>query len=244
VSKLLGVIFSRMMLLSSQNAEHHRMNDTRRGEKEQNPKLHIKKNFSQQRVTMRTSFALFVSFGIAAANAWTVNDNNPQQHVVDYTKLDFEDFMEGLVQGAFETADPLAETCIKNGEDMLLQISQAVQDLKDGSKESVEAGVQLIGQVIQEASSELVDCEIAVDTFEKLFELASSFSHPLAFAFKAGKNILINHVEISDEIHAAVEAWDAPDFFTFGFNVGEALAQVLIGSSEGEFEGEASVRVE
>jgi hypothetical protein len=195
---------------------------------------------------MRTSFALFVSFGIAAANAnaRTVNDKNPQQHVVDYTKVDFEFFIDGLVQGAFEAADPLAETCIKNGEDMLLQISQAVQDIKEGSKESVEEGVQLIGQVIQEASSELVDCEIAVDTFEQLFELASSFSHPLAFAVKAGKNILINHVEISDEIHAAIEAWDEPDFFTFGFNVGEALAQVFIGSSEREGEFEASVRVE
>ena len=177
---------------------------------------------------MRTCFALFLSFGIAAANASTGN-NNPH---VDYTKVDFEDFLEGVLQGVFETADPLAETCVQNGEDMLLTISQAVHDLKEGTKESVEAGVQLIGQVIQEASSELVACETAVNDFEKLAEMASSFSHPLAFAFHAGKNILINHVEITDEIHAAVQAWDAPDFFDFGFNVGEALAQVLMGLSE------------
>jgi hypothetical protein len=178
---------------------------------------------------MRTSFALFLSFGIAAANASTGNSN---PHVgADYTKVDFEDFLEGVIQGAFETADPLADTCVKNGKDMLVQISQAVDDLKEGTEESVQAGVQLIGQVLQEASSELVACETAVDDFETVFEMASSFSHPIAFAFHAGKNILINHVEITDEMHAAVEAWDAPDYFDFGFNVGEALAQVLMGSS-------------
>jgi hypothetical protein len=185
--------------------------------------------FRQRQVTMRTSFALFLSFGIAAASAWTGNENSAH---VDYTKVDFEEFMEGLVEGAFETADPLTETCVKNGEDMLQTISEAVRDLREGTDESTQAGIQLIGEIIQEASSELVDCKIAVEDMEKLVEMASVFAHPLSFACRAGKNILINHVEITDEIHAAVEAWDAPDFFTFGFNVGEALAQVLIGSSE------------
>jgi hypothetical protein len=170
---------------------------------------------------MRISFALaLVSFGIAAANASTTN--------LDFTEVDFEDFMHGLLLGALETADPEIETCVQNGRAMLLTIAEAVHDLKEGTEESVEAGVQLLGEVIQEASSELVDCETAEEDFEKLARMASSFAHPWAFAFHAGMNIIIDHVEITDEIHAAVQAWDAPDFQEFGFNVGEALAHVLL----------------
>jgi hypothetical protein len=173
---------------------------------------------------MRTSFALFVlSFGIAAAT----NDH----HVVvdENTKaFDFEEFMSGVLEGAIESADPISETCFLNGESMLLTIAEAVKDMREGTKESTEAGIQLIGQVIQEATKELVDCEEAVGDFEALVQMAQSFSHPWAFAFSAGKNIIINHVEISQEINAAMDEWDEPDYFECGHNVGEALAQVLV----------------
>jgi hypothetical protein len=180
---------------------------------------------------MRTSSAVFVlSLGIAAAT------NAYDHHVVvdDTTKVvDFREFMQGVLEGAIESADPIAETCFLNGESMLLTIAEAVKDIREGTKESTEAGIQAIGLVIQEASKEIVDCEEAVDDFETLVQMAKSFSHPWAFAFSAGKNIIINHVEISQEIHAAMDAWAEPDFFECGLNVGEALAQVfLMGSSE------------
>jgi hypothetical protein len=180
---------------------------------------------------MRTSFAVFVlSFGIATAT-------NPYDHhlfVDEITRVaDFAEFMQGVLEGAIESADPIAETCFVNGESMILTVAEAVKDIREGTEESTEAGIQLIGQVIQEASKELVDCEEAVDDFEALVQMAKSFSHPLAFAFRAGKNIIVNHVEISLEIHAAMAEWEAQDYFGCGLNVGEALAQVLLaGSSE------------
>jgi hypothetical protein len=185
-----------------------------------------------KKATMRTSFAgVFVlSFGIATAT----NAYDHHLAVDDNTKvIDFRDFMQGVLEGAIESADPIAETCFLNGESMLLTIAEAVKDIREGTEESTEAGIQLIGQVIQEASQEIVDCEEAVDDFETLVQMAKSFSHPWAFAISAGKNIIINHVEISLEIHAAMDAWEEPDFFECGRNVGEALAQVfLVESSE------------
>jgi hypothetical protein len=183
---------------------------------------------------MRTSFAVFVlSLGIATVT------NAYDYHADDAVKKDptkvvkFGEFMQGVLVGAIEIADPVAESCFLNGESMFLTIVEAVKDIREGTEESTEAGIQLIGQVIQEASEELADCEEAVDDFDALVQMAKSFSHPWAFAFSAGKNIIINHVEISQEIHAAMDEWEEPDYFECGHNVGEALAQVfLVGSSE------------
>ncbi len=179
-------------------------------------------------MTVATSFAVFVlSFsGITAAA--TSTDVPPKV-------IDFAEFMQGVIEGAIESADPIAEECFLNGETMLLTIAEAVKDLREGTEESTKAGIQLIGQVIEEASQELVDCETAVDDFEALVQMADAFSHPWSFAFHAGKNIIINHVEIIEEIHAAMDAWEeepSPAFFACGYNVGEALAQVfLMGSN-------------
>ena len=182
---------------------------------------------------MRTSFAVSVlSFGIASVtNAYTYHVDVA---VEDPTKVvDFGEFMQGVLVGAIESADPIAETCFLNGEVMFLTIAEAVKDIREGTDESTKAGIQLIGQVIQEASKELVDCEEAVDDFEALVQMAESFSHPWAFAFSAGKNIIINHVEIFQEVHDAMDEWEEPDYFKCGHNVGEALAQIfLVGSSE------------
>ena len=184
-------------------------------------------------LTMRTSFAVFVlSFGIATAT--NANDYHVDAAVEDSSRVvDFRDFMQGVLVGAIDSADPIAETCFLNGEVMFLTIADAVKDIREGTDDSTEAGIQLIGQVIQEASKELVDCEEAMDDFEALVQMAKSFSHPLAFAFSAGKNIIINHVEIFQEIHDAIDEWEEPEYYECGHNVGEALAQVfLVGSSE------------
>jgi hypothetical protein len=185
---------------------------------------------------MRTSFAFIVlSLGIAAA-ATTTTATDHAAVVVDETPtkaVDFAEFMQGILEGAIESADPIAETCFLNGEEMIRTIAEAIKDFREGTKESTEAGIQLIGTIIEEASKELVDCEEAVDDFEALVQMAKSFSQPWSFAFHAGKNIIINHVEIIDEINAAMDAWEEPDFFECGYNVGEALAQVfLLGSEE------------
>mmetsp|Transcript_6884 Transcript_6884/g.8922 ORF Transcript_6884/g.8922 Transcript_6884/m.8922 type:complete len:191 (+) Transcript_6884:93-665(+) len=183
---------------------------------------------------MRTSFAIFVlSFGLATTtNAYDYHVDAAVEE--DPTRVvDFGEFMQGVLMGAIESADPIAETCFLNGELMFLTIAEAVKDIREGTEEDTKAGIQLIGQIIEEAAKEVVDCEEAVNDFEALVQMANSFSNPWAFAFSAGKNIIINHVEIFQEVNDAMDEWEEPDYFQCGHNVGEALAQVfLLGSSE------------
>ena len=133
---------------------------------------------------------------------------------------------------AIDETDEIDETCFSNGEAMFLTIADAVKDLCEGTEESTQAGIQLIGKVIQEASKELIDCEEAMGDFEALIQKAKSFSHPEAFAYSAGNNIIINHIEVTEEIRDAMDEWEEPEYFESGFKLGEALAQAFpVGSS-------------
>ena len=63
--------------------------------------------------------------------------------------------------------------------------------------------------------------------------MASSFANPIAFAFHAGKDLLVHGVDIYHEINDAIVKYDANDFKGFGEDIGKAMAQVLIGQEYG-----------
>lgn len=145
---------------------------------------------------------------------------------------DFQQLMKGILEGAFEKEFPEAERCFEDGLSMIHTLEIAVEDIKEGTKESVEEGVKLIGEVVQEvANTEIVECQEAVEEFHELSAMAELLSHPLSFLYHAGHNIVVNHVEIEEEVSAAIEAWDEDprDYYTAGFNIGETLEQVFIG---------------
>jgi len=54
----------------------------------------------------------------------------------------------------------------------------------------------------------------------------------MSFAYHVGKDLVINGVEIIGEINTAVTDYKAGKWGDFGFQVGEALAKVLIGSEQ------------
>ena len=70
------------------------------------------------------------------------------------------------------------------------------------------------------------------ELIKDLFKVAGDVSNPFVLVFKVGVDLILNGVEIIEEIKAAIEAVRAHDYYNFGLNVGEALAQLLIGSPE------------
>ena len=170
-----------------------------------------------------------------------------------FTMHDLEVLLEGVLEGAFDGAaskpPPEFIRCVTNGEHMMDQLDEAVHEIMDGmtadNSREVEEGIQLLGQVLQEASQEIVDCELAADeSFRALFDIAEAFHHPFSILWHAGRNILVNHVEITQEVKAALEHWQKHprDYRSFGFDIGEALEQVFNGSYE--FESEISDETE
>lgn len=65
--------------------------------------------------------------------------------------------------------------------------------------------------------------------------MAETFKSPAAFAWNAGKNLLINGTDIYADITAGITAYDSSDYETFGEDLGKALASVLAGDKSDVF---------
>merc|ERR1712216_215671 len=65
-----------------------------------------------------------------------------------------------------------------------------------------------------------------------------SFSSPTSFAYHIGHDLIVNGVNIFNEINGAINYWKAPDYNKFGFDVGHALAMVIIGEKKKTFRAE------
>lgn len=163
--------------------------------------------------------------------------SSPNEVVAILRQFHFDDFKQvlfGVLEGSLGHEVDLAETCINEGEDAMQNLEEAVNDIMEGTEESVQEGIQLLGQVVQEATQDLQDCELAAEDIDRLIDMSDILSHPLSFLYNAGKNIIINHVEIFDEIDEAIDDWQAipPDYNKFGFNIGSAMKLILEGADD------------
>jgi hypothetical protein len=62
--------------------------------------------------------------------------------------------------------------------------------------------------------------------------MLESFKDPKSFAFHVGKDLLVNGVDIYHQISDAVTQYRAGKYESFGEDVGDSLALVLIGKSD------------
>merc|ERR1719410_250341 len=144
-----------------------------------------------------------------------------------FTAHDFELLLEGVAYGALETVVDVSESCVTDGVMMMEELEEAIEDILEDTNESVKEGITMIGEIIQESSKELMTCESAKKDFEALVDMADAFAHPVGFFFHAGKEIVIHHTEITNEIEDATELWHVEDYYNAGYNIGKALSLIM-----------------
>jgi len=73
---------------------------------------------------------------------------------------DTEEFVAGMIYGLIQK-DDLAEieTCMADGTNLGNDITEAVNDFEKGDFESILAGVEVVGKIIQELPTDLKDCK-------------------------------------------------------------------------------------
>ena len=71
--------------------------------------------------------------------------------------------------------------------------------------------------------------------------MAANFASPWSFAYHVGKDLLVNGVAIYHEVDDAIAKYEASDYNGFGEDIGMALAQVFLGSSQLEFGDDCEV---
>jgi hypothetical protein len=79
------------------------------------------------------------------------------------------------------------------------------------------------------------DCHGVVADIEKLEKMAAIFSSPASFAFHTGKDIIVNGVQIYDDVEGAMKQYKSQNYEAFGEEVGDALALLILGAPEADF---------
>lgn len=72
------------------------------------------------------------------------------------------------------------------------------------------------------------ECKLGEHDLSKLIEMAEIFEHPYQLIFRAGRNLLVNGVEVFHFLEHAFLAHRQAQYFDFGYFIGEALDVVFL----------------
>lgn len=124
--------------------------------------------------------------------------------------------------------------CVDDPKKTLAKIEASVEDFQKNDMAGVTSGLFKIGDAVSELVSGIQKCDedISAREFAIFGEMAEAFKHPKALAQTAGKNIIVNGVEIYKEMSAAYTNYNAKEFEGFGRDVGVSLALVFIGAGD------------
>lgn len=143
--------------------------------------------------------------------------------------------LKGVVEGIAEEAHLGFESiddCIRDSTVVLQDLVEAVQLLKSQDPSSVSQGIKKIGEAIQVLPNAINECRSGEQEMQAIARLLTGLlgqlRSPWSFAFKIGKNLIVNGVEIYHETEAAVHDWDSQEFEDFGRQVGKILYQLLV----------------
>mmetsp|Transcript_32405 Transcript_32405/g.49574 ORF Transcript_32405/g.49574 Transcript_32405/m.49574 type:complete len:114 (+) Transcript_32405:207-548(+) len=92
-------------------------------------------------------------------------------------------------------------------------------------------GLKILGNDVKFLQSALGSCNVLSDDYVKLNKLADTMANPVQFAYMAGKDIIINHVNIYNDIQEAMRNNEKKDFKTAGLYIGRALALLFLGEA-------------
>ena len=147
-------------------------------------------------------------------------------------RIKLEQIVGGVLKGALhaEGFDDI-NSCIADAETVFNDAEVAVQDFKAGGATNVIKGLQEVGQILQAVQSGMKDCSSIKADWNKLESMVKAFSNPTSFAYHVGKDLIVNGKNIYSEINTSITDYQQEKWGEFGYQVGEAAAQVILGEA-------------
>ena len=65
-----------------------------------------------------------------------------------------------------------------------------------------------------------------------LEKMAEIFAHPLKLVVRAGKNLIVNGIDIFKKVDAAMIAYHNDDYYEFGSEIGQAIVEVFLKAAQ------------
>jgi len=140
------------------------------------------------------------------------------------------EIVEGVLKGALDAEgfDDISH-CIQDVETVVTDAEAAVKDFKAGGVDNVIAGIKEVSEILKVVKTGMSDCSHIKADWKKLEAMSAIFMSPTSFAYHVGKDLLINRKDIYREIKTSITDYEAQNWESFGYNIGEAAAKVILG---------------
>lgn len=145
--------------------------------------------------------------------------------------------LKGVLEGfgVSKTLDEMKD-CLASSKSELRDVEDAIELLEKKDAHDVLDGLGKLGSALELLPTTVHDCEAAAkdvkDEAPKLVEALEALKHPKEFAFHVGKDLVVNHAEIFQQVSAAINDYHGQKWEDFGKSVGAALSEILVGSAE------------
>ena len=148
--------------------------------------------------------------------------------IATYYKMDLEgaeEFVAGMIYGLIQKDDlPEIQKCLKNGETLEVEITNAISDFSKGDIQDMIKAVQEFGQIVEELPKDLDECKAIDGDIQKIENWAKIFTNPVALVSTLTKNLLANWKDVQADIAKATADYNNSDYY----NAGEDVADTVV----------------
>ena len=151
--------------------------------------------------------------------------------------IEVTELIDGFLIGALEVEHvENLDTCIKDVNPLVTDMTKAIADFKDGSFSKIADGINQLGLFIQEVGISMQDCsQVSSEDAQRLEQMGEAFLHPKQLIIDAEKSVLHNGVEIYKDIKAAGQDMQNGQYEKAGKEYGTVAATVLWGTMNQEY---------
>ena len=141
---------------------------------------------------------------------------------------DVEQVIGGLVYGLVQKDDlALIKVCLKDAQSLEGQLQTAITDIVKGDITDIIAGVEILGQVLQELPADLSDCQGMQPDIDRIEKWAAIFNDPTTLVKTIATNVFSNYADIKAEISQTEADISASQWYTTGSDVADILVLSL-----------------
>merc|ERR1711937_589402 len=122
--------------------------------------------------------------------------------------------------------------CLANTESGIKDVEAAIQLLEKKDAHDVLNGLGKLGSALELLPTAVQTCDTAAkdvkDEAPKLLKALEALKHPKEFVFHVGKDLIVNHTDIFQEVSAAIDDYHSQKYEECGKSTGMALSKLLV----------------
>merc|ERR1712070_782830 len=118
-------------------------------------------------------------------------------------------------------------------EDEIKDVEDAIHLLEKKNARDVLDGLGKLGSALELLPTAVQKCDDAAkdvkDQAPKLLKALETLKHPIEFAYHVGKDLIVNHADIFQEVSTAIDDYHSQKWEECGKITGAALSKLLVG---------------